>query len=213
MNKTIYLVRHGQSETNVSDTFAGQLNTPLSELGMKQSNCLLEFFKNVKIDEIYSSVLQRAYDTIKPVADALNIKIKTDDRIKEIYGGDWQGDTYEHINKVSKTFQTTWKTDLYNARCDNGESVKELCDRVVNFLLEIINKSTAENIIISTHAVPIRAILSYVTFGTAERIADISWTLNAGISVLKYENGKLFIKEKLISSHLKDLITVLPTTV
>ena len=88
MNKTIYLVRHGQSETNVSDTFAGQLNTPLSELGMKQSNCLLEFFKNVKIDEIYSSVLQRAYDTIKPVADALNIKIKTDDRIKEIYGGD-----------------------------------------------------------------------------------------------------------------------------
>ena len=213
MDKTIYIVRHGQSETNISGEFAGQLDTPLSELGIKQSLLLLDFFSGIQIEEIYSSSLQRAYNTIKPVAEKFNINIKTDNRIKEIYGGDWQGDTYKHINEVSKTFQTTWKTNLYNARCDNGESIKELCDRVIDFLLEIVKKSTAKNIIISTHAVPIRAILSYLTFGTCEKIADISWTVNAGISVIKYENGKLYVKDKLISSHLKDLITILPTTV
>ena len=213
MVKNIYLVRHGQSQTNVTGEFAGQLDTPLSELGVKQSKCLIDYFKDVKIDEIYSSKLQRAYNTIKPVADMFNIKIITDDRIMEINGGDWQGVTYDYLNKTSKSFQTIWKTDLYNARCDNGESIKEICDRVVDFLLDVVKNSKAENIIISTHAVPIRAIIAYLTFGSCERIAEISWTLNAGITKLVCEDDKLFIKDKLISSHLKEFITALPTTV
>ena len=61
---TLILVRHGQSESNLKHIFCGQTDVKLTEKGHAQAKKTAEYIiKNYKIDKIYSSDLQRAYDT------------------------------------------------------------------------------------------------------------------------------------------------------
>ncbi|KIM76346.1 hypothetical protein PILCRDRAFT_91610 [Piloderma croceum F 1598] len=56
------LIRHGQSQSNMDQSIYDE-NDPLTELGKKQAECLGNNWKDVHIDDLYSSTLDRAYDT------------------------------------------------------------------------------------------------------------------------------------------------------
>lgn len=209
----IYLVRHGESQTNVENKFAGQLDVPLTKTGEHQAKLVLEFFKDKKIDEIYSSSLSRAVNTIKPTADFKNLEIIKDDRLMEINAGDWQGKTYLEIIDSSYQFRVVWKTDMANCVCDNGESVKDCAKRVFDALIDIAENSNAKNVIITSHGLSIRTILANVLYGDIKNIDKLSFLVNAGISLLTYENGKFAVKELLITEHLGKMITKVPSIV
>ncbi len=211
--KNIYLVRHGESIANVNKIFAGQLDVSLSELGKKQAQCVLNFFKNINVNEIYSSSLSRAVETIKPTAEYLSLKINLDDRLKEINGGDWEGRFYEEIHNNSYQFREVWKNDLVNCVCDNGESVRDCAKRVFNAFLDIVNNSNAKNIIICSHAFAIRAILAYVLYQNVEEINKISFLVNAGISQITFDGFNFTLNKPHIFEHLGNLITTLPKNV
>ena len=58
----LILIRHGQSEANEQNRFAGQTNVPLTELGKIQAKSAAEYItKREKIDKIYSSDLQSGF--------------------------------------------------------------------------------------------------------------------------------------------------------
>ena len=67
----ILLVRHGQSLSNDSGTITGQIDSPLSNLGLKQAELVSNYiFKNYSVNAIYSSDLTRAVDTLKPLSSS-----------------------------------------------------------------------------------------------------------------------------------------------
>jgi broad specificity phosphatase PhoE len=59
----IYFVRHGETEYNVLNLMQGHMDIPLNENGINQAKIAREELKDLKIDEIYSSPLIRAYKT------------------------------------------------------------------------------------------------------------------------------------------------------
>ena len=61
MNKLV-LLRHGQSHWNLENKFTGWKDVPLTEKGINEANNagLLLKKNNIKIDKIFSSVLERA---------------------------------------------------------------------------------------------------------------------------------------------------------
>ena len=63
MKTKIYLVRHGQSEGNLHDQFIGHTDIALTELGRRQAEMAAVYLESIHLDAIYSSDLQRAYDT------------------------------------------------------------------------------------------------------------------------------------------------------
>ncbi len=209
----IYLVRHGESQTNIEKRFAGHLETPLTKTGEKQAQLLLNYFKDKNIDKIYSSSLSRAVNTIAPTADFYGLEIIKDDRLKEINAGDWQGKTYLEIIDSSYQFRVVWKTDMANCVCDNGESVKDCAKRVFDALIDVAENSNAKNVIITSHGLSIRTILSNVLYGDIKNLDKLSFLVNAGISLLTYENGKFAVKELLITEHLGNMITKVPSIV
>jgi broad specificity phosphatase PhoE len=211
--KNIYLVRHGESIANINKIFAGQFDAPLTELGKRQSQCVLNYFKDKDINEIYSSSLTRAVDTIKPTAEYFSLKINLDARLKEINGGDWEGKLYEEIREESYQFREVWKKDLVNCICDNGESVRECAKRVFDAFLDILKNSKSKNIIICSHAFAIRAILANALYQSVEDINKISFLVNAGISQIAYDGFNFIVKKMSIEEHLGDLITTLPNNV
>ena len=64
MNKLV-LLRHGQSKWNLENKFTGWTDVPLTEQGINEAKIAGELLKknNIKIDEIFSSVLERANKT------------------------------------------------------------------------------------------------------------------------------------------------------
>ncbi|KAM6494797.1 phosphoglycerate mutase [Amanita muscaria] len=60
---TITFIRHGESEDNLKNIWAGWKDAPLSDLGVKQAKALGESFSSTPVSIIYSSPLKRAYST------------------------------------------------------------------------------------------------------------------------------------------------------
>ena len=58
----IYFVRHGQTDFNRAGISQGQLDIPLNDCGEQQAKLCGKRFKDVKLDFILSSDLQRAYN-------------------------------------------------------------------------------------------------------------------------------------------------------
>lgn len=210
----LLLVRHGQSESNIRDTFTGHMDAPLSELGLAQAACTAQFIlENYHVDAIYSSDLQRAYVTGLPVAEKLGLQIHTDKNLREIYGGDWEGRHFSTLSETHPAEYALWQQDMGNSRCPGGESVAELADRVWECVMEICENNPGKTVLIATHATPIRAI-QWMTTGTPlSFMKQIPWASNASVSEFAYENGRLTPIKLSQDGHLADMKTQLPANI
>ena len=82
--KTLYLVRHGQTSWNLEGRTQGKKDSNLTSLGIKQAKKLGEYFKNIELNEIYCSPLERAYLTARIIANIKNLECKSDNRLIEM---------------------------------------------------------------------------------------------------------------------------------
>jgi broad specificity phosphatase PhoE len=211
---TLLLVRHGESVANGKSFFAGHLDIDLSQLGYKQAECTAEYIvKNYSVDVVYSSDLQRAYHTAEPIAKMTGALLKKEEALREIYAGDWQGLTFDELQSKYADSYGVWLTDIGRAACINGETVKELYERVWNVLQKILNENMDKTVVIVTHATPIRAICCRLMGKSVEEMKNVAWVSNASITQVIYNGGEWSIKEKSIDRHLADMLTKFPPNV
>lgn len=157
----IYLIRHGQSEANLKKLNQGQLNSPLTQLGIDQAKKLGERFKEINDFEIiYSSDLQRAHDTAIAVKENhSNIELITDKRLRERSHGDFAGTT-----KNPNPYDQIEGGHRHEKRGPNGgENMHDVYDRVSNFLIDVLQDE--KNIVIVSHGGTMKAIIRYLTDG------------------------------------------------
>ncbi|MEG1449057.1 MAG: histidine phosphatase family protein, partial [Oscillospiraceae bacterium] len=96
----VFLVRHGQAVGNSKRIFQGSLDLDLSDVGVKQLVAINNYFKDNKVDVIYSSPLIRGKRTAQAIATATNIKtINFDDRLKEIHLGKMEGMPIDEVGE------------------------------------------------------------------------------------------------------------------
>ncbi len=209
MKTTLYVIRHCHSLGNLNKVFTGHLEVSLSDLGLKQAEHLVEFFKDVKVDAIYSSDLNRTIQTISGVAKDKNLCINKDSAFREIYAGKWEGMAYSDVEATYPEEYLRWKTDISKCHPTDGERIKDMASRVFNKLTEVAIKEQGKSVIVTTHATPIKSIISNVVYGTYEKMQELSWFPNACICKLEYENGKFSIIESCIIEHLKGDVSVL----
>jgi len=125
----LYLVRHGQSLFNAERRIQGQVDVRLSPFGIRQSAALAAAFRSLPIEAIYSSPLARAIETAEPIADALRLAIHTDDRLKEINAGVFQGVLWSEIEQHSADLAVRWKQQDPDFVIPGGESRRQLAER------------------------------------------------------------------------------------
>lgn len=213
MKTRFIMIRHGFSVANDVRRFAGNFDVDLTEIGKKQAMLCAAALKNEKIDVIYSSDLKRAYETGKPIAEALGIDIIKCPQLREISAGEWEGMLFDELCEKYPEEYSTWRNDIGRARCTGGESVRELSERVLRAIDEIARENEGKFICITTHATPIRAVCTAAAGLDVEQMSEIKWVGNASFNIFDYEDGRLTAVKLSDMEHLGELKTGLPRNV
>ena len=152
------LIRHG-AHVFGGDRIAGRLPVELSDLGRRQVAGMVERVSKLPVRGVYSSPVQRAQDTAKPLAERLGLPLQSSDALAEIDYGDWTGKTLEELRPLDLWKQ--WNTFRSGARVPGGESMLEIQVRVVAEMNRLRGKYPDEMIALVTHGDVIRAAVAY----------------------------------------------------
>lgn len=158
----LYVVRHGQTDYNIDNKVCGISNVELTDLGKQQAIKAREQLEDQKIDYIFASPLQRAYETAKIINEKYHLNIQIDSRVQEINFGQFEG----VIN--NKEFQ--YYKQNHALHYPQGESLFQVVHRVYSFLEELENKYPDKNILVVCHGGIVRVIHSYFHDMTNEEL-------------------------------------------
>ena len=153
----VYLVRHGESMANTENVFYGRYNSPLSEHGWEQARAVHEKLKNIHVQRVYTSPLQRAIDTGRTVAEGMHIPHIVDERLIECSVGEWEMTPASEIFGKYPELRTKNRHKWASFKCPGGECGADVVERVRPFAEEIIKAN--ENVLIAAHLGSIRALM------------------------------------------------------
>jgi len=156
---TIYLMRHsepfkmhlGIEDVNESLLFKN-IKTPLSINGEKIAEKICNRNEFDHIDVVWSSNYVRAMSTAKYFAFRNNVKVNISDKFGERIHGikDW--------NELPDNFERKQLIDE-NYKADNGESQKEVKERMLKAINKILKDYKDKTILIVSHATAITFLL------------------------------------------------------
>jgi probable phosphoglycerate mutase len=181
------LLRHGQTEDNLTEKLTGQGDSPLTERGREQARAngllLRELIGNGEGFRFVASPLGRAETTMTLVREAMGLPTSAfdrDQRLMEIHYGDWQGKPWVEAKEYSRKYLVKNKAagDRWTVPWPNGESRVALRDRVQDFL-----NSVACNTVVVGHGGSVRMIRGILLKMDFEQILAFE-AKNAGIIVI-----------------------------
>ena len=88
---TLYLIRHGETVDNATQTMQGQTQGKLNDRGRMQARELAVELSCVAADSIVSSDLHRAVETAEILAEGRNMNVVTTPLLRERDWGDFTG--------------------------------------------------------------------------------------------------------------------------
>lgn len=155
----LYFMRHAESEANISDILASQLDFPLTEKGKLDAiQIAKEVLQAHSIDHIITSPLMRAKQTAEPFEKLSGLIAETDIRVIEQDLGKYAGKTYAQLNHEvdychDRSLRWKWIPE------GKGESYEMIAERLKPFFDEMF-RCENKHILIITHAVTMRMIKS-----------------------------------------------------
>ena len=161
----IIFVRHGKTPTTGTKLPGRAPNLHLSDEGKSQAEMIAKeieksssSFLGKGVSAIYASPMGRTQETARPIAKALNLRVRTLKGLNECDFGDWTGRRLRDLSKL-KSWSTVQKKPS-SFRFPNGESFTEMQNRMLRTVDKIRERHPGETIVCVSHADPIKAILA-----------------------------------------------------
>jgi 2,3-bisphosphoglycerate-dependent phosphoglycerate mutase len=195
----LWLIRHGETLWNREQRAQGQLDVPLSPLGLEQAEKLAVRLQPIKFDALISSDLSRAYQTAEIVASRLELPIRSDVAWREIHMGVGQGATYSElfVHKHIRPMTEPW---------EGGESKRDVMNRVSIALEKLFAEFSGSRVAVFSHGGAIRGAI-HVLLNDLEQHIDFAERGNTSISKLEVKagnKGRLLVYND--TAHLEELL-------
>ncbi|MDB5641714.1 MAG: phosphoglycerate mutase protein [Hyphomicrobiales bacterium] len=184
MSARVYLVRHAAHD-NVGGYLAGR--TPgiaLGEAGRAQARRLAQRLKRERIDIIHASPVQRTRETAQAIADVAQREVEIAPALEEIDFGAWSGRTFEDLN--GDEHWRRWNAARSITATPAGETMLGLQQRVYAHLLTTVRDHPESQIVMVSHADPIRAALAVVLGVSLDRLPSFD-IAPASISIIDFD--------------------------
>lgn len=145
----VWFVRHAEPDLSNHD----ELSRGLSSKGLADCELVKRYLDDQAIIAAYSSPYKRSIDTIKPFADANHLEIQIVDAFRERkISNSWIAD-FDGFCKQQ------WLDFAY--KLDDGESLREVQQRNITALEQLLLRHRDENILIGSHGTAMSTVINY----------------------------------------------------
>ena len=147
----LWLVRHGETEANVAGLYSGHAPTPLTERGIAQAQTLGTLLRNVPVDNVLCSELERARHTTQLILGDREVPVRNMPELNEMFFGDWEMRHHRNLAREDAENYAVWCNDWQNATPTNGEGFQAFSQRVERFIAQLADYKTCQNLLVVSH--------------------------------------------------------------
>lgn len=151
----LLLIRHGETAWNAERRLQGHLDIALNAEGERQAAALARALASESLDAIFSSDLQRAWQTAQAVAAPRGMTVTVDPGLRERCFGAFEGLLYDDIQARFPEAHAAWKARMPSVRYPAGQHVAETLDeffaRVADALSRLLQDRAYRKVALVTH--------------------------------------------------------------
>lgn len=155
----LLLVRHGMTATAGKRLTGRRRGVHLTPDGRTQAEGLVERLREVRIDAIASSPLERCRETAAPLARDRGLRVASDPDLVEVDFGGWVGRSLPSLYRTKAWQRVRHTPSLF--RFPDGESFAEAQQRVVRGLVDLAEANPKATVAAFSHADTIKLALAY----------------------------------------------------
>jgi probable phosphoglycerate mutase len=159
MNKTLYIIRHGQTDFNLQGIVQGQgMNTSLNEQGEAQAKAFFRKYRDEGFEVIFTSSLQRTHQTVAPFVNELGLPEIRLAAFDEFNWGIFEGSSFGKFNAEYRALLAAWRAGDYQVAPPGGDAPAQVAIRQLQGLRDIY-AHPAQKILLCMHGRAMRLLL------------------------------------------------------
>jgi len=156
----ILLVRHGHVEGIDPARFRGRRDLPLTPEGRRQARAAAAAIAaRWRPAVVYTSPLQRCVETGREIAAAAAVDSAVLNALIDLDYGAWQWRTHDEVRAQWPRLLDRWLSAPHLVRFPGGESLQDLLGRTADALRMVLDRHTADTVVLVGHDSGIRALL------------------------------------------------------
>ncbi|WP_338765208.1 histidine phosphatase family protein [Bernardetia sp. ABR2-2B] len=185
-DKTIYIIRHGQTEYNRLGLVQGcGIDSDLNDIGRQQAELFFQKYGEIEFDKVYTSMLKRTHQSVKNFLD-LDIEWEKLVGLNEVSWGDKEGrEVTKEENDAYFEMIEGWRNGELDLKCINGESPLEVAERQREALEVILSRPQEKQILVCMHGRAMRILLCQLMRQPLSNMDDFDHS-NLGLYILHY---------------------------
>lgn len=191
--KTVYFVRHGESEINVHNYSYGDGEAPLTAKGREQARLIAARCARLPAEIMVVSTMRRAQETAEMISNSLSADIVSSDLFRE-RKSPIVLESNDRYKEPLITMRKDWLLSFYtdSARVADGENFIDIKKRARE-ALTYLTQLQKEHILVVAHSFILRTIFAHVLFGDSFGPEELKKTMlriqfdNTGISILEFD--------------------------
>jgi broad specificity phosphatase PhoE len=192
--KKIYFVRHGRTGGNEKGLWQ-TFDQKLSDHGREQATKVSKRFKDIKIEYIMASDMDRAFETAQIISAEIGLEVIPTKLLHEIHRPSvvrGRPKTDEETMAIMNEVEKNWGNDSW--KHSDEENFFDLRNRTIKALEEIVSLP-AKAVIAVTHEFVSRMIFGIIFYGenlspeSFSQMAKLLAVENTGVSEFQYTDG------------------------
>ncbi len=200
----LFLVRHGETESNRNGLALGRADVPLNERGEEQARRVADALASEPVSAVYSSPLMRALRTAEVIAKPHEIPVQVKPALIEMDIGEADGLTFAEVRSQFPGLLETWVTEAGpDQPMPGGERLTEVQRRASDVVQSLAKLHPEDTICVVTHNF---VILSLLTSALGVDLANFRRIRHAvaAISVLEVRPGRTRVRRMNDRCHLSE---------
>jgi broad specificity phosphatase PhoE len=203
MTTTVMLVRHAQTNSNVTGYYMGWSEEDLDEVGYAQAHRLSARLASLPIASVYTSPLHRAHTTAAILTQPHRLKPEVLDDLIEVRLGDWQGLGADKVKLMWPELWRQLRIDPSDVTVPNGESFRQLTERAIRAFNTVVSIEGGKLVVIASHEAIVKVLVAHV-LGVSNSIYPRFEIANASLTVIRAANTSYRLIMLDDTSHLQD---------
>ena len=168
---TFIMVRHGRTPLTEAHKISGGTgeDPSLSALGQEDAAAVAKLLSNLGVngsfshiprpDAIISSPMNRTKETAAEIAKVFDLPVTTEEGLREISFGDWDGCTNEEVAAKWPDLFQNWRGS-WEVSPPDGESLEVFDKRIRAVRAKLLQEYEGKCVVLVAHVMPIRGFLT-----------------------------------------------------